>query len=786
MIAYDTETTGTDHYHGARAFLVTTYNEDGNTFWEWPVDPLTRRVDPPKADLEAIRKLILDGNEELVLHNARFDVATTNMHIPLPQEMCWWPWERTHDTLVAAHVLGSALPHGLDDCAIQYLGYHKMEMYETRVEKAAKEARAFCQRYLKHWSLTKHGHPMMPSVKKSGGGKDKNGQAKDKNWKSDMWLLKALLAWGEENHGTEDKEHYAKIRQFRKAWTGEHGEGLCADYANLDTEVTYLLWPVLKAELHRRGLWEIYKERMRLLPISYRMERNGLTLSETRLTELVNRFDKKIEDNHEICMRIARELNYPLEMPKGASNNDSLKTFCFGEATVSCSVCKKRVTNDKGKVITDRVFANSMRGKKGTCRFCKKSSEAVVREWPWLDFPVLKETDSGQPSLDNDVIDMYLKGEELSEHQRTFLEGLTDYRDAGKAVQALVGYRSFWLPLPGKRRLNPLTGEIELPWRLIHPGLNPTGTDTLRWSSKNPNLQNISKDKEYNARYVFGPAPGREHWSFDFKNIELRIPAWESGQQELIDLFLKMDEPPFYGSEHLLNFSVIYPEIWEKELAEQIKNPNHIKELYKDEEYQWIKNTDFGLQYDCGDAKADKTSHRVGTKKKLQQRFAKKTALANYWKTYANRHGFVETMPRKSVNPNKGYPLMLIRTERGSVMPTKVMAYRVSGTAMDLTGAAMIACQEQLDVWNRECGIPDHYRMPLQVHDELFFDWPAAEHPKKNPRRSNLGRARIIQRLMEACGEDIICKRLDGTIVSIPTPVSVEYHPETWASGIAF
>ena len=52
-------------------------------------------------------------------------------------------------------------------------------------------------------------------------------------------------------------------------------------------------------------------------------------------------------------------------------------------------------------------------------------------------------------------------------------------------------------------------------WRKLHTSLNMCGTDTLRWSSNNPNSQNISKKEGFNLRYAFGPAPGREWWSLD-------------------------------------------------------------------------------------------------------------------------------------------------------------------------------------------------------------------------------------------------------------------------------
>jgi hypothetical protein len=169
---------------------------------------------------------------------------------------------------------------------------------------------------------------------------------------------------------------------------------------------------------------------------------------------------------------------------------------------------------------------------------------------------------------------------------------------------------------------------------VLHPSLNPTGTDTLRWSCSNPNEMNIAKQEGFNLRLCFGPAPGREWWSLDAKNIELRIPAYESGQKDLIDLFERPDDPPFYGSTHLLNFSVVYPDLWEKELREVglEKVGPHCKKKYASTWYQWCKNGGFAVQYgavdrDDGGGTADRAFHRRGSHSLLTKSILKTGSL---------------------------------------------------------------------------------------------------------------------------------------------------------------
>ncbi len=69
--------------------------------------------------------------------------------------------------------------------------------------------------------------------------------------------------------------------------------------------------------------------------------------------------------------------------------------------------------------------------------------------------------------------------------------------------------------------------------------------------------------------------------------------------------------------------------------------------------------------------------------------------------------------------------------------------------------------------------------MVIQAHDELVFNFPKSKvHPSKDTgkfRRSNLWVIRKLQKLMEQGGDDI----------GVPTPVSVEYHADTWSEGVS-
>ena len=162
----------------------------------------------------------------------------------------------------------------------------------------------------------------------------------------------------------------------------------------------------------------------------------------------------------------------------------------------------------------------------------------------------------------------------------------------------------------------------------------------------------------------------------------------------------------------------------------------------------------------------------------IWQRFPRIAELSDRMLAQAERTGGVETIPDGTVDPERGYPLLCTRSERGCVLPTVPLNYHVQSTAMWWMQEAMIKCQEQLDEWNVKVfhGPPykadrNCHRMVLQVHDELVFDFPRGWG--EEPWKTNLPKIRRLQRLMESCGEGI----------SVPTPVAIEWHGESWAEG---
>jgi len=621
-------------------------------------------------DICEIEKLVEE--HQIVIQNSKFDVGGLEQLGCVPN----WPWERTWDTLLAEHLLASNRQKDLTSLALIYLS-EDIKPYEDAVRKASMEARSIARKSYPNWRIANKDDPTMPS-------------AKETTWKYDMWLPRAIAK----------EECYPKDHPW---WE------VTSEYANADSAVTLPIFVCQVKLLKQRDLWEIYLERLKLLPIIYKMERQGVTLSSQRLDKLVADYEQESGRCARVCLNIAHDMGCELELPK-SGNNKSLRTFVF----------------DK------------------------------------LKLPVVQTSDkTGEPSLDKKVVEQYETLLPPRSKQLLFVRNLRGKRKRDTALTYMASYRRFWRPVADIRH-----------WYRLHPSLNITGTDTTRCSSQYPNEQNISKQEGFNLRYCFGPAPGREWWSLDGKNLELRLPAYESGEQELVDLFERSKEPPYYGSVHLLNFSTVYPDLWAKELkvAGFDKVGPHCKKKYEGSWYQWCKNGGFAVQYgavdrDDGEGTADVAFHKPGAHALLKSRFSKLEKLNRKCINHAEKNGFVETIPDKTVNPRRGYPLLCTRTEYGRIKPTVPLNYHIQGSAGWWMCKAEIRCQPLLEELTAKD--PRGYYMIMQIHDELVFDFPF------EPDMGNLPKIQECKRLMELGGDDY----------GIPTPVDIEYNPENWSEG---
>lgn len=614
------------------------------------------------------------------------------------------PWHKIHDTIIAGHVLASKLGHSLDEMAKDILKDENGEPLDiTKHEKHLDKI----VNTARMWARANR-----PDWSISYDGNPLTPSANKNPGKGDMWLPRAVCR----DVGNDD--------EIRPGWST-----VCRTYADVDSAVTMQLWQVLEPMLKERGHWLLYKSQMEVVAPLARMEARGVTVHEPTVSRLKSQYHEESVGYAGVCKGIAENMGYELTIPNGPSN-ESVMSFVFGRHKVESVWDEEKNKYVKVKDTKTRVHADDT-----------------------LNLTPHSRTDTGAPSFDKDAKDWYELTLPKNSPSQSFIRSLNAKAKRDTGISYLEGYERFWLPTD--------KGDE---WKVLHTNYKQCGTDTTRLSSNNPNNQNWSKKEGFNLREGFRIPPGRVGYSFDAANIELRIPTFEFEEEALMDVFLHPDRGPFYGSYHLVIFSILHPALFEKHGKE-------CKTLFEATWYQWCKNFTFCRQYGGQERLCDATARVEGATRMVGRRFPKIDAGNRATIRQAEKTGLVYTIPDKEVDPHHGYPLMVRRYPNERVSPTKPFCYHVSGTAGFWMKRAIVKVDRQLEAWRAQDGFDGH--MIGTVHDELLLDMPRCDTVDGD---GNLWRVQRVRELMGSCGLPAI---------GVPTPVTAESHTESWAKGVA-
>lgn len=248
--------------------------------------------------------------------------------------------------------------------------------------------------------------------------------------------------------------------------------------------------------------------------------------------------------------------------------------------------------------------------------------------------------------------------------------------------------------------LDPLPELVDQESRL-HTHFVQTGAATGRFSSQNPNLQNIPVRNEHGTaiRKAFVASPGYVLLSCDYSQIELRVAAILSGDENLLQIF--RDGGDVHASVAARVFKVD-----EKEVSAEQRRVSKV--------------LNFGIMYGMG---VNALKENLGSDRKSAQEFydayrATFSRLNTYLeevKESARTLGYTETLfGRQRQLKMLRSPLPFIRAQ-GERMAINAP---IQGTAADILRLAIIDVDKTLTKrWTTEDA-----RLLLQVHDELIFE----------------------------------------------------------------
>ncbi|HTO16743.1 MAG TPA: DNA polymerase I [Edaphocola sp.] len=289
-----------------------------------------------------------------------------------------------------------------------------------------------------------------------------------------------------------------------------------------------------------------------------------------------------------------------------------------------------------------------------------------------------KKTKTGQYATGEEVLSKL-----AAEHE--IVNDILSFRELTKLRNTYVDA----LPL----MINPLTGRV-------HTSYNQTVVASGRLSSNNPNLQNIpvrsARGKEIRKAFV----PRNEDYillSADYSQIELRVVAAISGDENMIDAFK-------HGMDiHAATAAKVY------DIA--------IEEVTKEQRYK-AKSVNFGIIYGQG---------AFGLSQNLEiSRSEAKEIIDNYKLQFSGIAQFMEDVIKKAQKTGYAETLLgrkvWLKDINSANAVVRAYAERfainapIQGSAADMIKLAMINIDKAFKKENLKS------RMILQVHDELIFD----------------------------------------------------------------
>lgn len=286
----------------------------------------------------------------------------------------------------------------------------------------------------------------------------------------------------------------------------------------------------------------------------------------------------------------------------------------------------------------------------------------------------------------------YVTDEETLEQLRNLhpvVGKILEYRGVKKLLSTYIE------ALP--RLINPKTGRV-------HTSFNQTVTATGRLSSSNPNLQNIPVRGEQGReiRKAFIPTDGWRFISADYSQVELRLMAHFSQDENLLKAF--RDDKDVHSATASTLFGVGIDDVT-SDMRRRAKTIN------------------FGIIYGMSVfGMSERMSiSRAEAKNFIDSYFANFSGVKRYMDDAIEKakvNGYVETLlHRRRYLPD-------INSKNGNVRgfaERNAINAPIQGTAADIIKIAMVRIDERLRRENMRA------EMILQVHDELNFNCPPDE-----------------------------------------------------------
>lgn len=381
--------------------------------------------------------------------------------------------------------------------------------------------------------------------------------------------------------------NYEKQDAFDKIpWDKKELDPLC-HYGCQDTDYTLRLMIFFEKKLMDLGMYSVFRN---LFMCNSRV----LTSVEKEGLYLDTEFNKKLLEEYKPKIDAARDAIYALPRVKKFEkkyNQEKIDKYIqsiedeLEELDYNDPKDKRKIASREQKISNIKAGIFTTKKEQELIRPINLGSPvdlpALMYSEDGFHFDVIKDNESGKPSTDEETLtNLRLTIKKPDSPKAIFLDKLLELRGLEKMYKTYI--YGWWEKVQDDSRL--------------HGRYNIHGTDSNRFSSADPNMQQIPKTSvDPNIKKQLIAPPGYLYMAFDYSQAELRMMAHLSGDETYLDAFAKGADP------HLGIAAAKYGVSIEEasRIYEDENHPDH--KLWKTRRKQ-AKQIAFGLIYGIGEA----------------------------------------------------------------------------------------------------------------------------------------------------------------------------------------
>ncbi len=264
-VAVDTEGTGINVWTGAQAFSVSMCWPTGETrWWEWQVNPFTRKVKTRAKDIKEIQSIVGDPSITKVYWNADHDVLSMEAIGLKPDET-----NIAEGVWAAKSVNNLEFSYRLKQLSNKYLDFGDQD--EKDLKEAVTKARRIGTKY--GWKIAGRKH------------------YGSKPYMCDYWAPAAAL------------KYYPELAASKGI-----KPGMCEIYGVKDAERTLLLWAMYAEIMQELNVAKVYEFEMKLRDCTMSFQRRGIKCYENQMKKL---WDVAIKDRDDALQYLRDKSGIP-------------------------------------------------------------------------------------------------------------------------------------------------------------------------------------------------------------------------------------------------------------------------------------------------------------------------------------------------------------------------------------------------------------------------------------------------------------------------------------------